>query len=138
MKIFDATILLESTTKISANNEKEAREKIKAIIPSSCPGNTKGTTVNLKIADIYLTELRIMDGSTSHNKSLVEQVNKCYAMQHELFFDIIRLLSSRDRDEFVGDVNPNTACMKDIAHYYLHAIADDEDLRAIIHYCRVF
>lgn len=138
MKTFDATITATITMSVDAESEGHAITKIKSTIPSKVLGaRNKRLLYAISIDEIHLTETRIMDGSTSHDKTLIESVNRCYAHRNELFYEIIRLLADRDIDEFDESIDTNTASMKDIAYHYLHAIADDEDLRTIIYYCRL-
>lgn len=137
MKTFDATIVATITMSVSAESEGHAIAKVKDTIPSAV-FNKYGSRMRyaITIDDIHLTEIRIMDGSTSHDKKLVNLVNQCYAERREAFFEIVGLLSKRDVDEF-DDFDTNTASLHDLAERYLHAIADDLDLQTIINYCRV-
>lgn len=137
MKTFDATITATITMRVDARTKNDAIDVVRHQIPPQkfCPYDGR-VVYNLTIDDINLTELFIMDGSTSHDKELVRLVNRCYIEKRDAFYEIVRLLSSRDVDEF-EDFDTNTASLYDLADRYLHAIADDEDLRAIIHYCRV-
>lgn len=138
MKTFDVMITATITMSVDAESEGHAITKIKSTIPSKVLGaHYKRLLYAISIDEIHLTETSIMDGSTSHDKDLIMQINICYAKKRDLFYEIIKLLSSRDRDEFDDSIDANTASMKDIAHYYLHAIADDQDLQTICNYCRV-
>ena len=137
MKTFDATITATITMRVDARTKNEAMDFVHFRLPSKklCPYDGR-IIYHLTIDDINLTELFIMDGSTSHDKELVRLINRCYTEKRDAFYEIVRLLSSRDVEEF-EDFDTNTASLYDLAYRYLHAIADDEDLRAIIHYCRV-
>lgn len=137
MKTFDATITATITMSVSAESKGHAIAKVRDTIPSavfSKRGNRRLYAIT--IDDIHLTEIRIMDGSTSHDKKLVNLINQCYAERRGAFFEIVGLLSKRDVDEF-DDFDTNTASPHDLAERYLHAIADDLDLQTIINYCRV-
>lgn len=138
MKTFDATITAIITMSVDAETEKDAMDIVHFRLPSKkiCPYDGR-VVYHLTIDDILLTEVRIMDGSTSHDKDLIMQINTCYAQRRELFYEIISLLAKRDVDEFDDSININTASIKDIAYHYLHAIADDQDLQTIANYCRV-
>lgn len=138
MKTFDATITATITMSVNAESEGHALAKVKGTIPSKVFGRPSGNMLYaITIDDIHLTEIRIMDGSTSHDKDLIVQINTCYAQRRDLFYEIIRLLAQRDVDEFDDSIDVNTASIKDIAYHYLHAIADDQDLQTIANYCRV-
>lgn len=137
MKKFDATITATITMSVNAESEGRAIAKIKDTIPSKVFNRFGGNMLYaITIDDIHLTEIRIMDGSTSHDKRLVNLINQCYAERRDAFFEIVGLLSKRDVDEF-DDFDTNTASPYDLAERYLHAIADDLDLQTIINYCRV-
>ena len=137
MKTFDATIVATITMQVNAETKKDAMDIVHFRLPSQklCPYN--GSVIyHLTIEDIHLTEISIMDGSTSHDKRLVNLINQCYAERRDAFFEIVGLLSKRDVDEF-DDFDTNTASRHDLAYRYLHAIADDLDLQTIINYCRI-
>lgn len=137
MKKFDATITATITMSVSAESEGHAIAKVRDTIPSAVFSKYGSRMLYaITIDDIHLTEIRIMDGSTSHDKKLVNLVNQCYAERRDAFFEIVGLLSKRDVDEF-DDFDTNTASPYDLAERYLHAIADDLDLQTIINYCRV-
>lgn len=138
MKTFDATIVATITMSVDAETKKDAMDIVHFRLPSKnlCPYNGR-VIYHLTIEDIHLTEVSIMDGSTSHDKDLIVQINTCYAQRRDLFYEIIRLLAQRDVDEFDDSIDVNTASIKDIAYHYLHAIADDQDLQTIANYCRV-
>lgn len=137
MKTFDAMITATITMSVQAESKASAIAKVKKTVPTGVFSKSGRMLYAISIDEIHLTETRIMDGSTSHDKTLIESVNRCYAHRNELFYEIIRLLADRDIDEFDESIDTNTASMKDIAYHYLHAIADDEDLRTIIYYCRL-
>lgn len=138
MKTFDATVVATITMSVDAETKKDAMDIVHFRLPSKtlCPYNGR-VIYHLTIEDIHLTEVSIMDGSTSHDKDLIVQINTCYAQRRDLFYEIIRLLAQRDVDEFDDSIDVNTASIKDIAYHYLHAIADDQDLQTIANYCRV-
>ena len=136
MKTFDATITASITMSVSAESEGHAIAKVRDTVPSGVFSKSGRMLYAITIEDIHLTEIRIMDGSTSHDKELVRLVNRCYIERRDAFYEIVRLLSSRDVDEF-EDFDTNTASLYDLADRYLHAIADNEDLITIIHYCRI-
>lgn len=137
MKTFDATVTATITMSVSAESEGHAIAKVRDTIPSAVFSKYGSRTLYaITIDDIHLTEIRIMDGSTSHDKRLVNLINQCYAERRDAFFEIVGLLSKRDVDEF-DDFDTNTASPYDLAERYLHAIADDLDLQTIINYCRV-
>lgn len=138
MKTFDATIVASITMSVSAESEGHAIAKVRDTIPSAVFSKYGSRMLYaITIDDIHLTKVSIMDGSTSHDKDLIMQINRCYAQRQDLFYDIIRMLAQRDVDEFDDSININTASIKDIAYHYLHAIADDLDLQTIINYCRL-
>lgn len=138
MKTFDATITASITMSVSAESEGHAIAKVRDTIPSAVFSKYGSRMLYaITIDDIHLTEVSIMDGSTSHDKVLIMQINQCYAQRQDLFYDIIRMLAQRDVDEFDDSIDTNTASIKDIAYHYLHAIADDLDLQTIINYCRL-
>jgi hypothetical protein len=137
MKTFDATITASITMSVSAESEGHAIAKVRDTIPSTVFSKYGSRMLYaITIDDIHLTEIRIMDGSTSHDKRLVNLINQCYAERRDAFFEIVGLLSKRDVDEF-DDFDTNTASPYDLAERYLHAIADDLDLQTIINYCRI-
>jgi hypothetical protein len=138
MKTFDATIVATITMSVDAETKRDAMDIVHFRLPSQklCPYDGR-VVYHLPIEDIHLTEVSIMDGSTSHDKDLIMQINRCYVKSRELFYDIIRLLANRDADEFDDSIDLVTDNIKDIAYYYLHAIADDQDLQTIANYCRV-
>lgn len=138
MKTFDATIVATITMSVDAETKRDAMDIVHFRLPSQklCPYDGR-VIYHLAIEDIHLTEVSIMDGSTSHDKDLIMQINRCYVKSRELFYDIIRLLANRDADEFDDSIDLVTDNIKDIAYYYLHAIADDQDLQTIANYCRV-
>jgi hypothetical protein len=138
MKTFDATIVATITMSVDAETKRDAMDIVHFRLPSQklCPYDGR-VVYHLTIEDIHLTEVSIMDGSTSHDKDLIMQINRCYVKSRELFYDIIRLLANRDADEFDDSIDLVTDNIKDIAYYYLHAIADDQDLQTIANYCRV-
>lgn len=138
MKTFDATIVATITMSVDAPSFATAMDKVKNTIPNAVFSKQSGTMLYaISIEDIHLTEVSIMDGSTSHSPRLVELINQCYVERKDLFFEVVRLLAQRDRDEFDDSIDANTASIKDIAYHYLHAIADDQDLETIINYCRL-
>lgn len=139
MKTFDATITASITMSVEAPSFASAMDKVRSTIPSAVFGKQSGRKLYaISVDDIHLTEVSIMDGSTSHDEDLIMQINRCYAQRRELFYEIIRLLANRDVDEFDDDIiDVNTANIKDIAYHYLHAIADDQDLQTIANYCRI-
>lgn len=137
MKTFDATITASITMSVEAESKTHALAKVKRTVPSGVFSKSGRMLYAITIDDIHLTEIGIMDGSTSHRKELVDKINECYATRGDSFFEIVKLLSKRDRDEFNDSIDANTASAKDIAYYYLHAIADDLDLETIINYCRI-
>ena len=138
MKTFDATVVATITMSVDAPSFATAMDKVKNTIPDAVFSKQKGKMLYaISIEDIHLTEVSIMDGSTSHDKDLIMQINKCYVKSRELFYDIIRLLANRDADEFDDSIDLVTDNIKDIAYHYLHAIADDQDLQTIANYCRV-
>lgn len=137
MKTFDATITATITMKVDAETKEEAIGKIKRTIPTRGVHSKSGRTLyTIIVEDVHLTEIRIMDGSTSHNPKLVELINMCYVERRDALYEIVKLLSSRDIDEF-EDFNTNTASTYDLTYRYLEAIADDQDLITIINYCRM-
>lgn len=138
MKTFDATIMATITMSVQAPSFASAMDKVRGTIPSSVLAkNPSKLLYTISIEDIHLTEVSIMDGSTSHDKDLIMKINKCYVKSRELFYDVIRLLANRDADEFDDSIDIATDDIKVIAYYYLHAIADDQDLITIINYCRL-
>lgn len=138
MKTFDATIVATLTMSVQASSFASAMEKVRSTIPDAVFSKYGSRMLYaITIDDIHLTEISIMDGSTSHDKDLIMQINRCYAQRQDLFYDIIRMLAQRDVDEFDDSIDVNTASIKDIAYHYLHAIADDQDLQTIANYCRV-
>lgn len=138
MKTFDATIVATITMSVDAETKRDAMDIVHFRLPSQKLSPYDGRVIyHLTIEDIHLTEVSIMDGSTSHDKDLIMQINRCYVKSRELFYDIIRLLANRDADEFDDSIDLVTDNIKDIAYYYLHAIADDQDLQTIANYCRV-
>ncbi len=137
MKTFDATITATLTMSVTAESEGCAISKVRNTIPSAVFGKqNKGMLYAINIDDIHLTEIRIMDGSTSHDKRLVSLINQCFVERRDAFFEIVGLLSKRDVDEF-NDFDTNTASPYSLADRYLHAIADDLDLQTIVNYCRI-
>lgn len=138
MKTFDATIMATITMSVDAETKGGAMDIVHFRLPSQklCPYDGR-VIYHLTIEDIHLTEVSIMDGSTSHAPRLVKLINQCYVARKDLFFEVVRLLAQRDRDEFDDSIDANTASIKDIAYHYLHAIADDQDLETIINYCRL-
>lgn len=138
MKKFDATIVATLAMSVQASSFASAMEKVRSTILDAVFSKQSGKMVyTINIEDIHLTEVSIMYGSTSHDKDLIMQINRCYAQRQDLFYDIIRMLAQRDVDEFDDSIDINTASIKDIAYHYLHAIADDLDLQTIINYCRL-
>lgn len=137
MKTFDATITASITMSVEAESKTHAIAKVKNTVPSGVFSKSGRMLYAITIDDIHLTEVSIMDGSTSHDRDLIMQINKCYVKSRELFYDIIRLLSNRDADEFDDSIDLVNDNIKDIAYYYLHAIADDQDLQTIANYCRI-
>jgi hypothetical protein len=138
MKTFDATVVATITMSVQAPSFVSAMDKVRDAIPSSVLAkNSNKLLYAISIEDIHLTEVSIMDGSTSHSPRLVELINQCYVERQDLLFEVVRLLAQRDRDEFDDSIDANTASIKDIAYHYLHAIADDQDLITIINYCRL-
>lgn len=137
MKTFDATITASITMSVSAESEGHAIAKVRDTIPSAVFSKYGSRMLYaITIDNIHLTEVSIMDGSTSHNPKLIELINRCYVERRDALYEIVKLLSSRDIDEF-EDFNTNTASAYDLTYRYLHAIADDLDLQTIINYCRL-
>lgn len=138
MKTFDATVVATITMSVDAETKRDAIDIVHYKLPRhKLSPHTGRVEYSITIEDIHLTEVSIMDGSTSHDKDLIMQINRCYVKSRELFYDIIRLLANRDADEFDDSIDLVTDDIKVIAYYYLHAIADDQDLQTIANYCRV-
>lgn len=136
MKTFDATVVALLTMSVSAESKEHAIAKVRDAVPSGVFSKSGRMLYAITIEDIHLTEIRIMDGSTSHNPKLIELINRCYVERRDALYEIVKLLSSRDIDEF-EDFNTNTASAYDLTYRYLEAIADDLDLQTIINYCRI-
>jgi hypothetical protein len=78
--------------------------------------------------------VQIMSGTTSHDKELVKRINKAYNEYPRAFHQIVSLLMDRDVNfEEENGCEPN----EDDLSRYCENIADDEDLRTILSYCRM-
>lgn len=140
MKTFDATITATITMSVNAESEGHAIGKIKKTIPTQVLGRHSGTVLySIRMDEIHLTEVGIMDTSNGHNSDLVIAVNKAYREHKEDFMHIVRLLANRDSMEIVAVANvlPHSLDDKTLCHTYCQNVADDQDLETIINYCRI-
>ena len=76
MKTFDATVVALLTMSVSAESKEHAIAKVRDAVPSGVFSKSGRMLYAITIDDIHLTEIGIMDGSTSHRKELVDKINE--------------------------------------------------------------
>lgn len=92
---------------------------------------------NNAIYNIKLFKPSMMAGDTSHDKTLVDLINKAYIYDKETFGLIIETLAKRDEEECY-DKEINVPLKDENGYYnYLSNVADDEDLKTIINFVRM-
>lgn len=137
MSKFRVGAIVSAYFTIPAKNEQDAREFTYDKFPTEtemCLADGTPVRICFNVDDIPNVEsLDLMDTSNNHCKFLVEQINKAFNEKQKDFVKIVRVLAERDNEETIlAKQNPREAC-----HDYCQYIADNEDLRTILSYCRM-
>ena len=122
-------------TSVESNNfysaAKDVRDKIRVFGDNFINGDEI-------ICNVSSIAPHVMSGTTSHDKTLVSLINKAYAYDSEKFGLIIETLAKRDEDECY-EKEIDVPLKDDNGYYeYLEKVADDEDLKSIINFVRMW
>ena len=141
MKTFDVSVVATITMQVDAETRKDAIDIVHYKLPRQKLSPYNGSVeYNINIEDILLSEVGIMDTSNGHCPCLVDKINQAYIKKPHDFGLIVDALVNRDLKEFVettGHKSPSEISAKIRHHDYCQFVADDQDLRAIINYCRI-
>lgn len=141
MKTFDVTVVATVTMQVDAETRKDAIDIVHYKLPRQKLSPYDGRVeYHLTIEDIHLTEVGIMDTSNGHCPCLVDKINQAYIKKPYDFGLIIDTLINRDLKDFMettGHNKPSEMNAKIKYHDYCQFVADDQDLKTIINYCRI-
>ena len=137
MSRFNIGAILTAYYEIPAQSKDDAREWAYSQFPTETTIELEDGTpikIHFSVDDVHtITSIDLMDTSNNHCKYLVERINVAYYEKPAEFLKIVRFLAERDNEETILALRDNRkAC-----HDYCQHIADNEDLRTILSYCRM-